>query len=56
MAAICTIASRMPPSVTMMMHSTIDALQWDYRKWRQASGGNRVAGIKQVVIFVGWES
>ena len=56
MAALCTIASLLPPYVTMMMHTTIDALQWAYRKWWQASGGNRVSGIQQMVTFVGRES
>ena len=56
MAAVCTIASQLTPSVTMMMQSAMDALQWDYRKWWQASGDSLVFGNQRVVIFGGWGS
>ena len=56
MAALCSIASQLPPSVTMMMQSAMDALQWDNRKWWQASGYSRLFGNQRVVIFGGWES
>ena len=53
MAVLCTISSRLPPPVTMMMQSAMDALQWDNHKWWQASGDSRVFGDQRVVIFGG---